>query len=762
MISVIEFFRTGTILNNWFVRGILVGVALLIATEIMRILRNQKVRQENFYVFRRAAKLRRDDYEVLLGQEHPPPYLLRELHGSILENQIMEQVGPGLRLLLTGKAGIGKTRMGIWWARRFKRYSLALPKREKVHSLELPRKSFFFKPKVILFFDDLQDFSSAGTRLPYLFSSAARQSRDLKVIATCRTEELGKIPEEDMKLFTRIQIPEWTDQEGRRLASMIGHQEAYRRYFDGTPASIVMNLYKRRQYYIDLVNKKSPGRLILESLKLLFVAGIHSKLKPANATLVKEISERVFVYQGIWQLDVEELEREEFVKRVGTGIRCLDKYLIEVVRDPPNWSPEEIPKYLDDLYKILIQGDHTAELFFLGGNLYDIGFFERAIDVFTAYLERNPNDAAAYNNRGIAYYEKGKYDLVIKDCTEAIRIDPNNAAAYNNRGNAYGKKKKYDLAIKDYTEAIRIDPDYTIAYCNRGIAHAKKKKYDLAIKDYTEAIRIDPNDAATYSNRGNAYAEKKKYDLAIKDYTEAIRIDPNDAAAYHNRGIAYYEKGKYDLAIKDYTDAIRIDPNDAATYSNRGNAYAKKKKYDLAFKDYTEAIRIDPNDATTYSNRGATYAKKKKYDLAFKDCTEAIRIDRNNALAYTNRGAVYSQKGKYDLAVKDYTEAIRIDRNNALAYTNRGAAYYEKGKYDLAVKDYTEAIRIDPNRAVEIAHIGLHRLTTGSPETGIFCLKDVLGYEGEISDSPEFRRHFMAQLNSLVKRILRKQNRENC
>jgi tetratricopeptide (TPR) repeat protein len=46
------------------------------------------------------------------------------------------------------------------------------------------------------------------------------------------------------------------------------------------------------------------------------------------------------------------------------------------------------------------------------------------------------NIAHAYHARGIAYYDKGEYDLAIADFNTAIGIKPI-AGYYNNRGNAY-------------------------------------------------------------------------------------------------------------------------------------------------------------------------------------------------------------------------------------------------------------------------------------------------------------------------------------
>jgi Flp pilus assembly protein TadD len=54
----------------------------------------------------------------------------------------------------------------------------------------------------------------------------------------------------------------------------------------------------------------------------------------------------------------------------------------------------------------------------------------------------------------------------IADYTATLRIDPKDAAAYNNRGNAYWGKKDYGRARADYEKALQLDPNNTAARNN--------------------------------------------------------------------------------------------------------------------------------------------------------------------------------------------------------------------------------------------------------------------------------------------------------
>ncbi|MHB1680815.1 MAG: tetratricopeptide repeat protein [bacterium] len=57
-------------------------------------------------------------------------------------------------------------------------------------------------------------------------------------------------------------------------------------------------------------------------------------------------------------------------------------------------------------------------------------------------------------DEGIKLHSEEKFEEAIKKFTKVIEIDPNYAAAYNNRGSAYYNSKKYQKAIEDYTKAI--------------------------------------------------------------------------------------------------------------------------------------------------------------------------------------------------------------------------------------------------------------------------------------------------------------------
>ena len=91
-----------------------------------------------------------------------------------------------------------------------------------------------------------------------------------------------------------------------------------------------------------------------------------------------------------------------------------------------------------------------AQIYFRNGD------YDRAIEDFSAFIDKYPNSYEGFNERGLSYAKKGEYDRAIADYTEAIRLwlNPKDVGPYINRGSAYEKKGELDKALADFREAL--------------------------------------------------------------------------------------------------------------------------------------------------------------------------------------------------------------------------------------------------------------------------------------------------------------------
>ncbi|MBT8490348.1 MAG: tetratricopeptide repeat protein, partial [Deltaproteobacteria bacterium] len=171
----------------------------------------------------------------------------------------------------------------------------------------------------------------------------------------------------------------------------------------------------------------------------------------------------------------------------------------------------------------------------------------------------NELTAIGWNEKALALFVDGSYtdpDRALEYLDKAIRLYSTYEDAFNNRGIAWDDKGDYNRALRDYDKAINLNPGIAEAYNNRGLVWYKKKGYDRSIKDFSKAIELKPQMFSAYANRGLAWVGKGNYDRAIDDFTKVIQSNPQDAAAYSNRGLTRTMTGDYDRAVEDYTKAL--------------------------------------------------------------------------------------------------------------------------------------------------------------------------------------------------------------
>ena len=313
--------------------------------------------------------------------------------------------------------------------------------------------------------------------------------------------------------------------------------------------------------------------------------------------------------------------------------------------------------------KPLSQGKHSisAETYILWGNAkYKLEDYIGAITNYTMAIRLKPDEATAYNNRGVAKNGLGQHFAAIADFDIAIRLKPNEATVYNNRGHAKDELGQYFAAISDYDIAIRLKPDSAETYYNRGCVKGDLGQHFAAISDYDIAIRFKPDFAEAYNNRGLAKGELGQYSAAISDYDIAIRLKPDSAETYRNRGVAKGELEQHFAAISDYDIAIRFKPDSAETYNSRGIAKNNLEQHSAAISDYDIAIRFKPNFTEAYNNRGLVKYGSGQYFAAISDFDIAIRLKPDYVEAYTIRGFAKYKLGRTWEAKQDLRTALKL------------------------------------------------------------------------------------------------------
>jgi tetratricopeptide (TPR) repeat protein len=226
-----------------------------------------------------------------------------------------------------------------------------------------------------------------------------------------------------------------------------------------------------------------------------------------------------------------------------------------------------------------------------------LGCQEKEISPQGYFEDSKDPEAVRYYNRGVAYYESGRYGGAIEAYKQAIRIKPDFSEAHNNLGASYLELGRYDEAIEPLERAIRLKPDNASACYALGASYGELGRHNEAVKALKKALRLKPDYADAYYNLGNSYFKLGLHNEAVEAYKHAIRIKPDYAEAYYNLGACYGQLSRYDEATEAYKQVLRLKPNSTEAHYNLGGTYSSMGDRQSALAEYEILKALDKEQA---------------------------------------------------------------------------------------------------------------------------------------------------------------------
>ncbi|MBN1510130.1 MAG: tetratricopeptide repeat protein [Sedimentisphaerales bacterium] len=129
--------------------------------------------------------------------------------------------------------------------------------------------------------------------------------------------------------------------------------------------------------------------------------------------------------------------------------------------------------------------------------------------------------------------------------------DPEDAQAYNHRGVALARQGEYQAALAEFARAIRRAPTSVDAFYNRALVCLAIGNLGAAASDLGKVIEIRPDFVEGYIRCARLHAAMNQHEQAISCLTKAIEIDPHCVRAYFERSLVHYARGDYSRAWDD-------------------------------------------------------------------------------------------------------------------------------------------------------------------------------------------------------------------
>ena len=366
----------------------------------------------------------------------------------------------------------------------------------------------------------------------------------------------------------------------------------------------------------------------------------------------------------------------------------------------------------------------------------------RDIEILRSLVHRiNPNDAGAYNNLGVVFYNKSLYAEAIEQFERALDLDPRMQVAERNLQIAYFSTGYYDellahlhALLERDTEDAQIRDRLASTYFYGGDASA-------AIREWRRVLHVRPRDARVYRELARAELKRGDLDAALSALRNAAAIDPADAHTQLRIGEVLYQRGLHAEARDPLERAVRQDETLAEAHHLLAFVYGDLGETERANEAVARAAELNPSYTSSETSLSLDRYSLARYEELVGDRSGRPRVAEGGTLAHYNLGLAFRQKALYDEAMREfrlatergedaymvqqaqaemlllrgggedaaalYRELIEQEPASPKLWNELGVAQHQLGRYDTAENAYRRALELDPAYALAWCNLGV-------------------------------------------------------
>ncbi|WP_432888045.1 tetratricopeptide repeat protein [Kribbella sp. CA-245084] len=416
--------------------------------------------------------------------------------------------------------------------------------------------------------------------------------------------------------------------------------------------------------------------------------------------------------------------------------------------------------------------DDTSMLWDVAIALYDLGEFERSIDVLRRVLELDTTDVLALAQIGVLEGELERYDDAESDLRAALReIDDPGTRAYLGRllsltGRPADALEHLQIAVdQGYSGPLTLT-DYGLALKDVG----RNKEAEKILRQSLELEPEQPNALLTLSaillDKGDVAANIEGGELARR----LLEFDPASSSALGVLGEVRRREQHYDEAVEYFERAVEMSPDWAWALGSYGQAL--RERYDvrgasddaslvLAADLLNRALAIEADETFLRAELALVRIRQDKYDEAVVLLERARELDPQPALTIPLATAL---RGRYlnSVAPDNHDDLVRAagiltDQLAATTATDQDDAFVASlngelaevlvllDRPDRAHQKFKLASKFDPEVAYYRVRRGQLYADAGDLKRALRCYEQAMDLE---PDYPDLR---VLQADALVK-----------
>lgn len=356
-----------------------------------------------------------------------------------------------------------------------------------------------------------------------------------------------------------------------------------------------------------------------------------------------------------------------------------------------------------------------------GDHYFKTGQLAQAEIEYMSVLRIDAENAHAYGQLGLIYYEEGRSQRAAPFLYKASQLDTNNLQVCLTLGQIY---LNIGRSTDAWNEAQMVlgkrprDPGAPLL-----LAEAAAPGEVAAAREQLLFLTHNADSAPLETALGLLAARQLDFQTAAKDFKAALALDPKSADAYSALGNLFWTQGD----LKSAESAFRTAADLAAPRSPErwqfGEFELQTGKTDEAEKAFQEMTVEAADYIPGWLGLAQVALAEKKFDDSGAALGKALDRDANDFNALMLKGQLDLAEGHVKMAIEElqrlagsYPQAPRLRYELALAY-------FANAETDKAVTQLNAAVNLDPDFADANFLLAEIEIKNGSADSAVALLK---------------------------------------
>jgi len=270
---------------------------------------------------------------------------------------------------------------------------------------------------------------------------------------------------------------------------------------------------------------------------------------------------------------------------------------------------------------------------YLAYDLYYLGRYDEAMALARKYEPLLGGNKDLELISGYVNVHNGRLMDAVSDFTQALERDPEMATGYVNRGFVLNDLREPDKAARDFETAIDLQPDYGEAHLGLAYSDLQRHRPKSALAQLDIAGKRLGKIHSWHLARAEAFRQTREFSRALPEYRIALEEMPNDLPTELAYADALYRANDLRESLAALDAAEKMSPRDADIYALRAQIHAKEDDKSAANADITLAEKYGGDQVKILMATGDALLTLGEHDAAMQRFSRALEAPEGDRLA---------------------------------------------------------------------------------------------------------------------------------